>query len=73
MLLLMDVRLAADGARFGFVFTRRGIVPEAASSWLLPRLVGISRALECCYSGRLVHASERRQRGWCMQCMRRTR
>lgn len=61
MTLPMDFRLAADGARFGFVFARRGIVPEAASSWFLPRLVGISTALDWCYSGRLVSAVEAQQ------------
>ena len=59
MTLPMDFRLAAEGARFGFVFARRGIVPEAASSWFLPRIVGISTALDWCYSGRLVAAAER--------------
>lgn len=63
MTLPMDFRLAADGARFGFVFARRGIVPEAASSWFLPRLVGISTALDWCYSGRLVSAVEAQQTG----------
>ncbi|MBS0473244.1 MAG: crotonase/enoyl-CoA hydratase family protein [Proteobacteria bacterium] len=58
MQLPMDIRLAADGARFGFVFSRRGIVPEACSSWFLPRIVGISQALEWCYSGRLFDAQE---------------
>ncbi len=58
MLLPMDFRLASDAARFGFVFARRGIVPEAASSWFLPRLVGISQALEWCYSGRVFGAGE---------------
>lgn len=58
MLLPMDFRLASAGARFGFVFARRGIVPEAASSWFLPRLVGIGRALEWCYSGRVFGADE---------------
>ena len=58
MLLPMDVRLAADTARIGFVFARRGITPEACSSWFLPRLVGISRALEWTYSGRIFPASE---------------
>ena len=58
MLLPMDIRLASDNARFGFVFSRRGIVPEACSSWFLPRLVGISRALEWTYSGRLFDAAE---------------
>ena len=63
MTLPMDFRLAADTARFGFVFARRGIVPEAASSWFLPRLVGISTALDWCYSGRLVSAVEAQQAG----------
>lgn len=58
MTLAMDVRLAADTAKLGFVFARRGIVPEAASSWFLPRLVGISQALEWCYSGRVFPAAE---------------
>ena len=58
MTLPMDIRIAADTARFGFVFARRGITPEAASSWFLPRLVGISRALEWCYSGRVFGAEE---------------
>lgn len=58
MTLAMDLRLAADTAKMGFVFARRGIVPEAASSWFLPRLVGISQALEWCYSGRVFPATE---------------
>ena len=58
MLLPMDIRIAADTARFGFVFARRGIVPEAASSWFLPRVVGIARALEWCFSGRVFDAAE---------------
>ncbi len=58
MTLPMDVRMASEAARFGFVFTRRGIVPEAASSWFLPRLVGISRAMEWCATGRLLDATE---------------
>jgi enoyl-CoA hydratase/carnithine racemase len=58
VLLAMDIRIAARDARFGFVFARRGIVPEAASSWFLPRLVGISQALEWCYSGRVFGAEE---------------
>lgn len=58
MQLPMDIRIAADTARFGFVFNRRGINPEAASSWFLPRLVGISKALEWCYSGRVFPAQE---------------
>jgi enoyl-CoA hydratase/carnithine racemase len=58
MLLAMDIRLASEGARFGFVFSQRGIVPEAASSWFLPRIVGISQALEWCYTGRVFPAQE---------------
>jgi enoyl-CoA hydratase/carnithine racemase len=58
MTLPMDVRLAGTTARFGFVFSRRGIVPEAASSWFLPRVVGISRALEWTFSGRVFDAQE---------------
>jgi enoyl-CoA hydratase/carnithine racemase len=58
MQLPMDIRIAAKSARFGFVFARRGIVPEACSSWFLPRIVGISKALEWCYSGRVFDAQE---------------
>lgn len=58
MQLPMDMRIASTKARFGFVFARRGIVPEAASSWFLPRLVGMSQALEWCYSGRVFDANE---------------
>lgn len=58
MTLAMDIRLAADVAKFGFVFARRGIVPEACSSYFLPRAVGISQALEWCYSGRVFPAQE---------------
>lgn len=58
MTLPMDIRLASDTARMGFVFARRGIVPEAASSYFLPRVVGISQALEWCYSGRVFDAAE---------------
>ena len=58
MQLAMDIRIASENARFGFVFARRGIVPEAASSWFLPRIVGISQALEWCYSGRVFDAKE---------------
>jgi enoyl-CoA hydratase/carnithine racemase len=58
MTLPMDIRLAADGARFGFVFARRGIVPEAASSYFLPRIVGISQAAEWCFTGRIFGAQE---------------
>ena len=58
MTLPMDIRLASEHAKFGFVFARRGIVPEACSSWFLPRLVGISQAAEWCYSGRVFPAGE---------------
>ncbi len=63
MTLPMDIRLAAEEARFGFVFTRRGIVPEAASSWFLPRVVGISQALEWVSTGRVFSAQEARDGG----------
>ena len=58
MTLPMDIRVAAEGAKLGFVFSRRGIVPEACSSWFLPRLVGISRAVEWAASGRVFPAEE---------------
>ncbi|MBL6761368.1 MAG: crotonase/enoyl-CoA hydratase family protein [PS1 clade bacterium] len=58
MQLPMDVRIASENARFGFVFARRGIVPEACSSWFLPRIVGISQALQWCYSGEIFGAEE---------------
>jgi enoyl-CoA hydratase/carnithine racemase len=58
MTLAMDIRIAAQDAKFGFVFARRGIVPEACSSWFLPRIVGISRALEWVFSGRIFSAQE---------------
>ena len=58
MTLPMDIRLASEGARFGFVFARRGIVPEAASSYFLPRIVGISQATEWCFTGRIFDAQE---------------
>jgi enoyl-CoA hydratase/carnithine racemase len=58
MTLPMDVRLASESARIGFVFARRGIVPEACSSWFLPRLVGISRAMEWVATGRVFDADE---------------
>ena len=58
MQLAMDVRLASTNAKFGFVFARRGIVPEACSSYFLPKVVGISQALEWCYSGRVFPAAE---------------
>lgn len=56
--LAMDVRVAADDARFGFVFVKRGLVPEAASSWFLPRIVGIATALRWCLAGAMVGAPE---------------
>lgn len=58
MTLPMDIRIASTASRFGFVFARRGIVPEAASSWFLPRIVGISQALEWSFSGRVFDANE---------------
>jgi enoyl-CoA hydratase/carnithine racemase len=58
MTLPMDIRLASDTARMGFVFARRGIVPEAASSWFLPRIVGISQAMEWVATGRVFDAEE---------------
>jgi enoyl-CoA hydratase/carnithine racemase len=58
MTLPMDVRIAATTARMGFVFSKRGIVPEACSSWFLPRIVGISRAAEWVYTGRVFNAEE---------------
>jgi enoyl-CoA hydratase/carnithine racemase len=58
MTLPMDVRLASETARFGFVFARRGIVPEACSSWFLPRVVGINQAMEWVMTGRVFPAAE---------------
>ena len=63
MTLPMDIRLASEDAKFGFVFARRGLVPEAASSWFLPRLVGISKALEWTYSGKVFNATEAKEGG----------
>src|SRR3954463_12028 len=63
MTLPMDVRLASTSAKMGFVFTRRGIVPEACSSWFLPRVVGISQAMEWAASGRVFDAAEAREGG----------
>jgi enoyl-CoA hydratase/carnithine racemase len=63
MTLPMDIRLAADDARIGFVFARRGIVPEACSSWFLPRVVGISRAIEWVATGRVFPAQEALEAG----------
>ena len=61
MLLPMDTRICSEQARFGFVFARRGIVPEAASSWFLPRLIGINKALELCYTGKVISAEEAKE------------
>ena len=58
MTLPMDIRLASENAKFGFVFARRGIVPEACSSYFLPRIVGIQQATEWVYTGRVFPASE---------------
>lgn len=63
MQLPMDIRLASTAARFGFVFARRGIVPEAASSWFLSRVVGMQTALEWCFTGRVFDAQEAKDRG----------
>ena len=63
MQLPMDIRLASTSARFGFVFARRGIVPEAASSWFLSRAVGLQAALEWCFTGRVFDAQEAHARG----------
>lgn len=58
-----DIRLASENAKYGFVFAKRGIVPEACSSWFLPRIVGMSQALEWCYSGKVFDADEARAKG----------
>lgn len=63
MTLPMDIRLASETAKFGFVFARRGIVPEACSSWFLPRVVGINTALEWTMTGRVFSAPEALERG----------
>jgi enoyl-CoA hydratase/carnithine racemase len=63
MTLPMDMRIASTTARYGFVFARRGIVPEAASSWFLPRLVGLPTALDWCFSGRVFDATEAQAAG----------
>ena len=63
MQLPMDIRIASESARFGFVFARRGIVPEACSSYFLPRIVGISTAAEWCFTGRIFDAKEAKERG----------
>lgn len=63
MTLPMDVRLAVEGAKMGFVFARRGIVPETLSSYFLPRLVGVSTALEWTMTGRVFTSEEAKERG----------
>ena len=63
MTLPMDIRLSSDTAKFGFVFARRGIVTEACSSWFLPRVVGISRATEWVFTGRMISPDEAREAG----------
>ncbi len=63
MQLAMDIRMASTAARFGFVFARRGLAPEAASSWFLSKAVGVQTALEWCYSGRVFAADEAKERG----------
>jgi len=63
MQLAMDIRLASTQGRYGFVFARRGLNPEAASSWFLPHLVGVQTALEWCYTGRIFPAQEAFDRG----------
>jgi 1,4-dihydroxy-2-naphthoyl-CoA synthase len=63
MTLPMDIRLASTSAKFGFVFARRGIVPEACSSWFLPRVVGINQAAEWVYTGRIFTAQEALEAG----------
>ena len=63
MTLPMDIRIAADGAKIGFVFARRGLVPEAGSAWFLPQLVGLPQALLWCLSGRLFEAREACEKG----------
>ena len=63
MTLPMDIRIASKSARFGFVFSKRGAVPEACSSWFLPRIVGISKALDWCYTGKVFNSQEALQHG----------
>ena len=63
MTLAMDIRIASSAAKLGFVFARRGVVPEACSSWFLPRLVGIAQAAEWAYTGRVFSAEEARAGG----------
>ena len=54
----MDIRIAAKGAKIGFIFARRGLVPEAGSAWFLPRIVGLSQAMQWCLTGRIIDADE---------------
>ena len=63
MSLPADIRIASETAKFGFVFVRRGLVPEACSNWFLPRIVGISTALEWAMGGKMVSAAEALERG----------
>ena len=63
MTLPMDIRIAAEDAKIGFVFARRGVVPEACSSWFLPRIVGISKAAELVLTGRIFRAAEEAHSG----------
>jgi enoyl-CoA hydratase/carnithine racemase len=63
MTLPMDVRIASSTARFGFVFARRGLIPDGVSAWFLPRLVGMGVAAEWCYSGRIFEADEAKRSG----------
>ena len=70
MLLPMDIRLASDRARFGFVFNRRGFVPEGCCTWFLPRIMGMSRAAEWLYSGRVFSAIEALEGGLISQILR---
>jgi enoyl-CoA hydratase/carnithine racemase len=63
MQLAMDIRMASTEARYGFVFARRGLNPEACSSWFLPHLVGVQTALEWCYTGRVFPAAEAKEKG----------
>lgn len=61
--LAMDIRIAAKGAKFGPVFSRRGLLPEAGSAWFLPKIVGLSQAMRWCYSGKLFGADEALEAG----------
>jgi len=63
MTLPMDIRICSDRAKFGFVFAKRGIVPEACSSWFLPKIVGISNALQWCLSGKIFQPTEALEKG----------